>query len=155
MCKQINPYLAVFIHANLKYFNSFSTHIYFHSLIKASWCHWKVRTFLFVLTCFCFPESLSTDYTTCTKAVIKACYSRHKAGSNHAYHVLYTAPQPFCAVYMCLLNPYNQVQKMSINCPMDYQNFRNTENSANQWYYYLYMYTAMYINPLLKGIPPF
>lgn len=31
-----------------------------------------------------------------------------------AYHILYTTPQPFCAVYMCLLNPYNQVQKMSI-----------------------------------------
>ena len=38
---------------------------------------------------------------------------------------------------------------------MDYQNFRNTENSANQWFYYLYMYNAMYINQLLKGIPPF
>ena len=30
------------------------------------------------------------------------------------YSGLYTTPQPFCAVYMCLLNLHNQVQKMSI-----------------------------------------
>ena len=33
------------------------------------------------------------------------------------YSVLYTTPQPFCAVYMCLLNLHNQVQKMSITVP--------------------------------------
>ena len=33
-CKSLN--LAVFIHANLEYFNSSRTRIYFHSLIKAS-----------------------------------------------------------------------------------------------------------------------
>ena len=31
------------------------------------------------------------------------------------YSGLYTTPQPFCAVYMCLLNLHNQVQKMSIS----------------------------------------
>ena len=69
-----------------------------------------------------------------------------------AYHVLYTTPH--CS-YVCAESTQSST-KNEYYCPMDNQNFRNTENSANQWFYYLYMYTAMYIiySAILKGIPP-
>ena len=214
MCKQISLCLAVFIHANLKYFNS---HL-FPFLNKAIMMSPKGQNIFVSLNMFLFLRIIinGQHYIILSKAFITAGQSRHKAGSYwnqvarvqsqqarffadsrcsiharikyqwspyflyqnkalffiqivnlhctviylimphlqqlqpcaemlsvttvpqvpgaffcslpktgkkkksqlcFAYHVLYTTPQPFCAVHMCVLNLHNQVQEMSITVP--------------------------------------